>query len=157
MAAATFPSGGNGRGGLGRRLLLAWLLWALGSGLVSAQALPDTEAQSVRAVVEAQLAAFAAGDAERAFSFASPGIQQRFGNANSFMTMVAQSYPMVVRPQTVAFLKPRSDRGMVVQPVQLRDLAGRSWIAFYGLSREGRGGWRINGCVVSPNQDAPTT
>lgn len=151
--------------GLGYRLwhgLLAWpvalaLALAALAPTLSAQVQDEPEAQAVRAVVQAQLAAFAAGDAERAFSYASPGIRERFGSADSFMAMVVQSYPMVVRPISVAFLRPRSDRGIVVQPVQLRDGAGRPWIAYYGLSREADGGWRINGCVVSPSLDGPIT
>lgn len=156
MSTTTLHSAGRSR--LAIMALLAWMVLTV-AGLfpAAAQTLSARDAQAVRVVVQTQLAAFSAGDAERAFSFASPGIQERFGNAIDFMNMVLQSYPMVVRPAAVAFQKPRSDKGAVVLPVQLRDQAGRSWLALYGLSREGKGPWRINGCVVTLNQDLPGT
>jgi hypothetical protein len=55
---------------------------------VSAAALSEADMCDVRQVVEAQLKAFAQGDASRAYSYASPEIQARFGDANNFMAMV---------------------------------------------------------------------
>ena len=61
-------------------------------------ALDARAARAVRTLIEAQLDAFAAGDAERAFSYASPSIRTQFGDATRFMAMVQTAYPMVIRP-----------------------------------------------------------
>ena len=105
-----------------------------------------------RQVVEAQLDAFAADDAERAFSYAATGIRAQFGDANNFMAMVRRGYPMVIRPAAVSFFQPQRDVGTpetVTQLVQLRDREGRLWNATYLLEQVTGAGWRISGCVVA--------
>ena len=59
---------------------------------------------AMRAVIEAQLAAFAADDAARAFSYAAPGIREVFGTPDRFLAMVRSGYPVVYRPASVTFL-----------------------------------------------------
>jgi hypothetical protein len=123
----------------------------LASAAAGAAKLAELDNSAVRRVVEAQLDAFAADDAERAFSYASKGIQAQFVDAATFMAMVRGSYPMVVRPAAISFLQaqPTDDAaGTVLQPVHLRDRAGRLWRADYMLERQAGGGWRISGCVV---------
>lgn len=112
---------------------------------------------AVRAVVESQLAALAAGRAERAFSYASPSIQAQFGNANSFFEMVGRSYPMLIWPASISFFRPEATERSVVQQVQFRDRDGARWKALYELQRQPDKSWRINGCVVAPDDDASTT
>lgn len=121
-----------------------------------AQALSAADARAVRAVVDAQLAAFAAGDAERAFSYASAGIRAQFGNAATFMAMVQGSYPMVVRPAAVSYFQPQASDRAVLQRVQMRDGDGRSWLATYRLARH-QADWRIEGCVVVPDTGSTST
>jgi len=155
-----------------RRAALArrrWLLAAAGLGLgglalgglaqpAAATPLGTADAKAVRAVVEAQLRAMAAGDAERAFSYAGPAIQAQFGDAQRFMAMVAGSYPMVIRPTATVFFQPTLDSdGDVLQMVQLRDSAGKLWRASYLLARQPDGAWRIAGCVVAPDAAGRST
>ncbi|MDW5443437.1 DUF4864 domain-containing protein [Polaromonas sp. SM01] len=131
---------------LARLLVLAAWVWA---GLVSANAasLTAAEEQGVRETVQGQLAAFAADDANKAFSYATPHVRETMGNAASFLALVRKAYPMVYRPASVAFLKPESRDGQVIQRVQVLDAGGASWLAIYGLERHGNA-WRISGCVV---------
>ena len=70
----------------------------------AADVLARADARQVRAIVEAQLDAFARDDAVRAFSYAAPSIRSMFGDAERFMEMVRRSYPLVYRPASVAFL-----------------------------------------------------
>ena len=121
-----------------------------------ATAVTDADARDVRAVVEAQLQAFAAGDAERAFSYASPAIRSQFGDATSFMAMVRAGYPMVVQPTRLAFFQAQGGAGQVLQTVQMQDRAGRLWRASYLLER-GPAGWRISGCTVVPDDGKSNT
>lgn len=132
------------------RWLLAMCL-AFASAAGAAAELPEAQAKAVRAVVEAQLDAFAADDAERAFSYAAPSIHKMFGNAPTFMAMVLGRYGMLVKPESLLFLLPESTQGQVIQAVLLRDSAGRLWRATYRLEPTDDAGWRINGCVVEPD------
>ena len=110
---------------------------------------------TVRLVIEGQLAAFAADDAERAFSYASPNIQKTFITARNFMDMVRIAYPVVYRPASLSFQVPVMDKEEVWQTVQMRDAAGMDWTALYTLQRHPNGVWKINGCVLRRGADQP--
>jgi hypothetical protein len=110
-----------------------------------ALALPARAGDSAaRAVIADQIAAFQAGEMDRAFGFASPVIQQKFGTPETFGRMVEQGYPMVWRPSEVVFLEAREIDGTLWQEVFLRDGAGRGWIAEYEMV-EHEGALKING------------
>jgi len=107
------------------------------------------DAAAVREVIEAQIDAFRRDDAQRAFSFAAPGIRQQFGTAENFMRMVQASYAVVYRPQSVRFEKLEVVDDELFQPVRLTDAQGRAWIALYAMERQPDGSWRINGCQLA--------
>ena len=67
------------------------------------EALDEVDRQAIRSVIEAQLAAFQADDGETAFGFASPTIQEMFGNPTNFLAMVKAGYMPVYRPREVRF------------------------------------------------------
>lgn len=128
--------------------VLAWFAWASVGAAFAAEPVSAADAKAMRAVVEAQLEAFAADDAKRAFSFAAPSIREMFGTPDRFMAMVRAGYPVVYRPASVAFLAPvRIDR-QLVQGVQLTDSAGALWLAVYRLEQQPDRSWRISGCDV---------
>jgi len=111
--------------------------------------LADADAQAIRSVIEAQLDAFSADDAEKAFSFASADIRDTFGTAEVFMAMVKLSYPVVYRPASVLFLEPERIDEEVIQPVQMSDADGALWLAMYRMQRQPDSSWRIGGCVLT--------
>ena len=117
---------------------------------VSALATPVSPAdeKNVRGVVQAQLAAFAADDADKAFSYAAPNIRKSVASAAHFMAMVRGHYAVVYRPASVAFMKPERDGNEIVQPVQMSDAEGATWVAIYTLERQKNKLWRITGCFV---------
>ena len=125
--------------------------------LAAAAEFGSRDARAVRTLIEAQLAAFAAGDAERAFSYASPSIRSQFGDAINFMAMVQSAYPMVIRPAAVVFFQPVASDDSVIQTVQLRDRAGKLWRATYQLQQLADKGWRINGVVVAADSGNSST
>jgi hypothetical protein len=131
---------------------------ALFASAAPAHADPVTaeEAKAVRAVVEAQLAAFAADDAKRAFSYAAPAIREMFGTADRFMEMVRTGYPVVYRPASVIFLNPVRVDGQLFEGVQLTDADGSVWLATYRLERQPDRSWRISGCDVQPSSGKMT-
>ncbi len=116
------------------------------------RAAPDVsaaDAKAVREVIEAQLAAFAADDADKAFSYAAPGIRAMFVTAERFLAMVRQGYPVVHRPATVTFLKPEWLDDKLIQRVQMTDAAGAPWMVVYELERQADRAWRIAACVAA--------
>jgi hypothetical protein len=137
----------------------AWLVGSfafLAAAGVHAEPVSQDDAQAVRAVVEAQLAAFAADDAKRAFSYAAPSIRKMFGTPDRFMEMVRAGYPVIYRSAAVIFLNPVRVEGQLVQGVQLTDAEGGLWLAIYRLERQPDKSWRISGCDVQPSSGKMT-
>lgn len=133
------------------------LCLAMGAASVAdVKSLSPADAQAIRAVVQAQLEAFAQDDAPRAFALAAPGIRQMFGTAENFLAMVRSTYAVVHRPASVAFLKPERQQADAIQTVQMTDTQGEAWLAVYTLQRQGDKSWRISSCVVLPNQGKAT-
>ena len=100
-------------------------------------------------MIEAQLAAFAADDAEKAFSYAAPGIRAQFITAERFLSMVREGYPVVYRPASVSFLKPEWIENKLMQRVQMTDAAGAPWMVVYEIERQADKSWRIAACVAA--------
>jgi len=107
------------------------------------------DAKAVRAVIEAQLAAFAADDAEKAFSYAAPGIRTLFITAERFLSMVREGYPVVYRPASISFLKPEWIESKLIQRVQMTDSVGAPWMVVYEVERQADKSWRIAACVAA--------
>lgn len=148
------------------RLITAWSALALGltftaTGSAAAPRADLTQAEEaeVRAVVQAQLDAFAKDDADAAFSYAAPMIRQMMGTPQNFLAMVRSGYAVVHRPASVMFLKARwleGDTGEVVQAVQMTDAKGAAWLAIYRMQRQDDKTWRIGGCVLLANEGKAT-
>src|SRR5262249_1234199 len=80
-----------------RRLILAAIgaiAWTslVPPGIAAEAKLGRAEWTAIKKVIGRQLVALRAGDGERAFSYASPGIRAQFGDAQRFMTMVRSGY-----------------------------------------------------------------
>jgi len=141
----------HARRALVNALWLAASAFTLPTVAAPAEPVAAVDARAVRAVVEAQLAAFAADDAKRAFSYAAPSIRDMFGTPDRFLAMVRTSYPAVYRAAGAIFLAPERLQGQVLQGVQLTDASGVLWIAVYQLERQPDKNWRISGCNVQPS------
>src|SRR5512139_1190558 len=118
---------------MNRRTLLLTALATTATTPLRAADVSAADAAAVRALIESQLAAFAADDAGKAFAFASPAIQSMFGTAERFLAMVRQSYPVVYRPASVGFLQPQWVDGKLIQRVQMVDAAGAPWMVVYEI------------------------
>jgi Domain of unknown function (DUF4864) len=108
----------------------------------------QADASGVRAVVQAQLDAFAADDAASAFSYASPDLRLAFGTPDRFMAMVRRSYAVVLRPAAVAYAAPEASGSEILQRVHFTDASGVLWLAIYRLQRQDDNNWRIAGCEL---------
>lgn len=138
-----------------RRAVLLLALWAavpsaVGAGAVGQESpVRREDARNVRSVVQAQLDAFAADDAERAFALAAPNIRELFGSAGKFIAMVRSGYPVVYRPASVEFLLPQIREGELIQSVRMTDRRGAVWLAVYLMQRQPDKSWLIAGCTAA--------
>jgi hypothetical protein len=138
------------------RMLPAMVLACLALvGTVLAQSRDDAPTRrdwdEMRRVIAAQRAALVAGDGERAFGFATPALQRRFGDAAAFMRMVGDGYRALVEARDAEFLEGAVIAGDVVQPLRLVLADGTILVAIYGMQRQPDGGWRISACVIAPS------
>jgi hypothetical protein len=131
---------------------MLWLLWSFLSLVLPVQAqqieITDIDRTAIRSIIAHQLAAFQQDDAVKAFSFASPGIQSKFGTPDNFMHMVKTSYRAVYRPQTVVFKELVTIEGTPTQQVLLVDPDGVPVLALYPMEKQADGGWKIDGCYL---------
>jgi hypothetical protein len=108
---------------------------------------------AIRNVIEGQVEAFRRDDGAAAFGYASPNIQGLFGTAETFMEMVRQGYRPVYRPQSFEFREIVTLHGMVTQKVHVIGPDGRPVTAFYPMTRQPDGSWRIEGCYLQAPED----
>ena len=129
-----------------RKFILAIAFWI-------AAALPAwAESKAIETTIRAQITAFQADDFERAFTYASPTIQQIFREPDVLGSMVRQGYPMVYGPSEIAFLELAKVEGYFWQKLQISDSQGRYHIMAYQMVQLD-GVWRINGVQILPSQE----
>lgn len=102
---------------------------------------------AIEDTIQSQFDAFAAGDVDTAFTFASPSIQSLFGTPENFGRMVEQGYPMVWVPGDVSFIDLQSLGAMTVQRVEVIDQNGTVHYLGYSMI-ETDAGWQINGVQI---------
>ena len=107
-------------------------------------------------MIAAQREALLAGNAERAFSFASPGIRLQFGTPTTFLAMVRGSYAALLDARYVEFLEGAVIEGNVIQPLRLILPDNTVLVALYTMERQPDGAWMIAGCVVAPSTTRAT-
>lgn len=110
------------------------------------------QGDEIAATIDAQMQAFIARDADKAFSYASPMIQGMFGTPDNFAAMVQQGYPMVWTPESTKMLELRTIAGALWQRVYVTDAQGKGWFLDYQMI-ETPDGWKINGVQVLPGTD----
>lgn len=120
-------------------------------GLIAALVLLAAAAQAdegaIRNVIDDQIAAFRAENAETAFAFAAPNIRGMFGTPERFGAMVRQGYPMVWQPGSVEYLESRERGDAWTQDVLITDATGRLHKLEYTLV-ELADGWKIAGVRI---------
>ena len=133
-----------------RRLPAALAICLLASGSAGAQAQPPTPAaqQAIRRVIEAQMDAFRHDDGATALGFATPALQQEFGNGAHFLAMVRTAYPAVYHPRSVSFGELAAETEGLRQTVEVVGEDGRVASALYDMRLQPDGTWRIAGCML---------
>ncbi len=131
---------------------LCAIAWTCLSGTVDAAEpkLSRAEWTTIKKVISQQRAALHAGDGERAFAFASPGIQAQFGDARNFMAMVRTAYAPLLDARYTEFLEGAVIDGVIVQPLRLIAPDNTVLVALYTMEKR-KGVWRISGCQLAPS------
>ena len=118
--------------------------------------LTDADRSAIRQTIAGQIEAFKANDADRAFSFATPVIQDRFGDASRFVAMVKRGYMPVYRPRQFEFTDLLDVRGKPTQRLVVIGPDNDVFSAYYLMERQPDGSWRISGCILRPIADRST-
>ena len=131
-------------------LCLIWLLPVVASpgAAQTGEALPAAERAAIVDVIQRQIDAFRRDAAAEAFGYASPTVQDLFGNPANFMDMVRSGYRPVYRPQSVAFGESLVTPRGPIQRVMLVGPDGRLVMATYFMQRQPDGTWRIDGVTL---------
>ncbi len=133
---------------------IAFLVLVL-TGVSRSQELPTaSDKAEIIAVIEIQIQAFRRDDGLAAFSYASPGIQARFGSAKNFMASVIAAYQPHYRPRSLQFQDLLSLHGQPTQRVLLVGPDGIPVIALYSMAQMPDGSWRIDGCLLLAAESA---
>ena len=132
------------------QMLLALLLIAPLSSRARAE---DPEATG-RAIISQQIQAFLDDDAAKAYSFASPAIQNKFQNKDLFFTMVKKSYSPVYRPGNYAFGRSKIAGDYLLQEVIISMPDGSDKTAVYQLQKQDDQTYRINGVQILDKADS---
>lgn len=120
------------------------------AALVLAMAGPgfaQQEQTEIQAVIDRQLEAFNARDADTAFEDASDTIRRIFGSSTNFARMVEQGYPMVWSNSEARYLDLRNLGGVWWQKVLIRDAMGVPHVLEYKMI-ETAAGWRVDGVAI---------
>lgn len=136
-------------------IVATWLLACAASAqplaIVDSDAsLPASEWRAIKRVVSGQLAAFKAGDGDKAFSYASPGIRAQFVDAPTFIEMVRQGYGALLAARYTEFLEGAVIEGRVIQPLRVVGHDNSVVVALYTMEKHS-GRWKIAGCVLAPS------
>ena len=115
--------------------------------------LSDADRSAIRQTITGQMEAFKADDADRAFSFATPSIQDHFGDASRFVAMVKRGYMPVYRPRQVEFTDLLEVRGKPTQRLVVVGPDNDVFSAYYMMEQQVDGSWRISGCILRPIGD----
>lgn len=115
-------------------------------------ALTEGDQAEIRSVVRQQMFAIDENNAEMAFAFASPGVQETFETSDRFLFMVRRGYSALYKPRHVEFLDLTVVNGEMVQPVRLVAQDGGVEVALYQMQRQDDKQWRINGCDLAKSE-----
>ena len=126
-------------------LLLGLVVFLLPVAVMAQPGQSEADRQAVIAVIQSQLDAFLADDADGAYQHASPSIQRIFPSPDIFMGMVSTGYLPIYRHQRAEFLEFGIVGGALAQRVLLIGPDGVPVVALYFMQRQPDGSWRING------------
>lgn len=122
---------------------------AHGTGDTSAQlGLSEVERRGIEDAVRGQIRALASRDAEGAFNYLSPVIQDYFLDATAFFDTLQRELPPVMKARVFALAGLERQALDAIQHVVFAGPDGREWLAEFTVERQSDGSWRIKSCQV---------
>lgn len=112
--------------------------------------LSDVELSGIRDAIRGQIAAVAARDATRAFSYLTPTIQDFFAGPSAFLKTLTADLKPLADATGFAFTGIEREATDAIQHVVLADGKGGEWVARFTLERQPDGRWGIKRCIVEP-------
>ena len=109
----------------------------------------EADRQAIHQVIQSQLDALKADDADRVFELANPAMRARFRTSANFMAMIKAEYEAIYRPRAVFFQDVLVKGELAVQRLLVVDSNNRAVAATYLLQRQQDGAWRIGGCRLA--------
>lgn len=126
--------------------LIAWIL-AFGMGWTQAslaQDLGGQESNAIHNVVQSQLEAFAADDAETAFDLTSDETQALLGSPQALLGIVREWYAPLYRPQKAIFSPAEVAGEHAIQEVVITDSNNVIWVAIFLMQLDQESQWKID-------------
>ena len=126
---------------------------SLGDDGVATEITPE-DAEAIRSVIRTQMAAFRAGNAERAWALSSAGIRQAFQSADRLLKVVREKYGPLASPKQVFFGEISITPDGLGQVMQVIGQDGRTHHALYMVEQDEDGVWKVNGCLLIAPREA---
>jgi hypothetical protein len=138
-----------------RRIVLALAL--LPALFAAAAFAGDADVRAAQTTIDAQLKAFRSGDNDAAYSYAAPNVKQIFPTLDVFMSMVANGYAPVQKPQRYSFGKSEAmGPNKIAQQVFIVGPDGKDYEALYTLELQPDGMYRITGVSLRASKSLST-
>jgi hypothetical protein len=112
-------------------------------------ALEVSDLHAIRSLIEDQIAAFRRHDADAAWQYVAPGLQERFVTPENFLEMVRTGYGPVYSPRSYRFGEIVLTPEGLGQWLDVVGPAGERVGALYLLERQPDGSWRSSGCLLT--------
>lgn len=105
---------------------------------------------AIQAVINNQIRALQADDAEAAFALSAPDVRRQFGTAEAFAGMIREDYEPLLRHYSRVFLAIAIEDEEVIQPVRFVNRDGTVVVGLFGMERQPDGEWKVYGCQLKP-------
>ncbi|USG61843.1 DUF4864 domain-containing protein [Sneathiella marina] len=122
----------------------------------SADEIANEDAAAFQEIITSQIKAFQVDNADAAFAFATPKLQEIFRSPENFISMVKQGYAPVYRPKSFEFGPAELKNGQPTQIVTIVGPKGTLWAALYTFEQQSNGNWRISGVYLVKRPGAAT-
>lgn len=136
------------------RYLGQWLLVLLVACVsplaLGEEPLLDEDRQAIQWVINGQISAFRADDAQSAYSFAAPNVRQVFPTEEMFISMVQRDYMPLYRPVSYRFGRSSLEEGEVLQELLVTDSERQLWQIIYTLEQQDDLSWKVTNVLMLP-------
>lgn len=123
---------------------------ALKPGAARPLGLSDVEVSGIRDAIRGQILALAERDADKAWSYLTPGTKDYFTDPATFLRTLTLHMKPLSAPDSFAFSDMDREATDAIQDVVLADLEGREWLARFTMERQPDGSWGVKTCKVEP-------